>query len=90
MPTLSLSLSLSISLQCGNRSTSEADDHFLMEPVVTQARSPLIQEDGLLYQRLIVDQVTGVNGVKYDVLIIAAIDEGRQYISFVLTLDIIL
>ena len=61
-----------------------------MEPVVAQARSPLIQEDGLLYQRLVVDQVTGIDNVKYDVLIIAAIDEGTQYIPFVLTLDIIL
>ena len=71
------SLSLSLSLQCGNRSTSLADDFFLMEPVVAQARSPLIQEDGLLYQRLVVDQVIGVDDEKYDVLIIAAIDEGK-------------
>lgn len=43
-----------------------------MLPPVEQVGQPLVQEDGLLYQKLSVDQVIGLNGVKYDVFLIAA------------------
>lgn len=66
--------------QCNGpkRNFTEARDKVLMMPPVAQVDDPLTHEDGLLYKKLLVDQVVGVDGVKYDVLLIAATSSGAN------------
>lgn len=49
-----------------------------MKPAVSQVNQPLLQEDSLLYQKLLVDQVVGYDGIKYDVLLIVATSQGAS------------
>ena len=58
------------------RTLADAKSLFLMEPVATQAGDPLVRMDGVMFQRLVVDQVKGVDGDWYEVLLIAATEKG--------------
>ena len=51
-----------------------------MEPVVQQMGDPLVKLDGLLFQRITVDTVVGTNGKTYEVILIAANEEGKLLI----------
>ena len=62
------------------RTLADAKSLFLMEPVATQAGDPLVRMDGVMFQRLVVDQVKAVDGEWYEVLLIAATEKG-VYIS---------
>ena len=62
------------------RTLADAKSLFLMEPVATQAGDPLVRMDGVMFQRLVVDQVKAVDGDWYEVLLIAATEKG-VYIS---------
>ncbi len=42
-----------------------------------QAGTPLIKMDGLLFQRIIIDKMTGINGSVYEVILIVANEEGQ-------------
>ena len=54
-----------------------------MDPIVTQVGDPLIKLDGLLFRRIIIDKVEGVNGNTYEVILIAANQEGMSCLSFI-------
>ena len=52
-----------------------------MAQTVSQVGQPLLQQDGLLYKKLLVDQVMGIDEVKYDVLLIVATTEGKLIVN---------
>ena len=48
-----------------------------MEPTAMQTGSPLVKIDGMVFRRLIVDRINGTNGKTYEVILIAANEEGQ-------------
>lgn len=54
-----------------------------MNPIVTQVGAPLIKLDGMLFRHIIIDKVEGINRNMYEVILIAANQEGMSCLTFI-------
>lgn len=54
----------------------DASTFYLMKPTVVQTGDPLIKLDGMTFQKLVIDKIEGINGKEYEVILIAANEEG--------------
>lgn len=57
----------------------DAKTFYLMEPTVLQVGDPLMKLDGKTFQKIMIDKVQGVNGKEYEVILIAANEEGLSF-----------
>lgn len=76
---------LPVQCEAGSRTVEDARDIQLMEAVARQSNGPhpLLQLEGYVFRKIVVDQMTDANGTRHEVMFVTAYKDGKScYYAF--------